>query len=248
MDGISDCVPMASSKLYENIVIGNFLYGLGFAVRAKKSSGLMAGVVNLLQQSPADTLLGDLLLEFPGVVRLIEFKADTNRSSKEVTRHTKLAAGLTGKPDQQRVSRAIHWYVETAPSESEGVDARIVPYLDAFPKKETKHDRLETFIDRTATEVVEGQPDITKEAAKAYLTWVRMTQGEGEVGSGGLLLLADTNGTLRYAQLLDMLELRLQHRQWLNIHEHRIERELRYQRELDLEHKRTRSHGHSLGR
>jgi len=240
---------MTSRKLYENIVIGNFLYGLGFAVRAKKSLGPIVSVINLLQQTPADKLLGDVLLEFPGVVRLIEFKAEDNLSNKEKMRHDALTACLKGELEQQRISRIIHWYVETAPSESNGLDARVVPYLDAFPKAK-KQDQLETFIDRIATEVAQGRSDITKEAAAAYLEWVRMTQGPGEVGSGGLLLLAGTDGTLRYAQLLDMLELGLQHQEWLIRHEKQIKRELTYQRDLnkEMEHKQTWSRNRGMGR
>ncbi|AQT03866.1 hypothetical protein JK169_14095 [Acetobacter persici] len=236
---------MGGKKLYENIVIGNFLYALGFAVRAKNPSGISASVVNLLQQTPADTLLGDLLLEFPGVVRLIEFKAHDNRSGKELARHKALSAGLARDPEMQAISRSIHWYIESFPSEK-GMEARIVPYLDAFPKRNELR-RLESFIDETATEVVEKKSGISKEAAAQYLRWVRMTQGTGEVGSGGLLLVADTDGTLHYAQLLDLLELRLEHRLWIDRYEKRIERELEYQRELNRKPQRSLSRGYDIG-
>ncbi|WP_244135400.1 hypothetical protein [Burkholderia vietnamiensis] len=196
-------------KLYENIVIGNFLYALGFAVRARRPSEVTASAINLLQQTPADTLLGDLLLEFPGVVRLIEFKAEDNRASKERGRHRKLSAGLEGNPELQAVSRDVHWYVETASSAEHGVLARVVPYLDAFPREKAKRDRLETFIERLAQEVAEDRPRIRADREAAYLRWVKMTQGDGVVGSGGLILVADADGSLHYAQLLDMLEMRL---------------------------------------
>ncbi len=198
-----------SMKLYENIVIGNFLYALGFAVRARRPSEVTASAINLLQQTPADTLLGDLLLEFPGVVRLIEFKAEDNRASKERGRHRKLSAGLEGNPELQAVSRDVHWYVETASSAEHGVLARVVPYLDAFPREKAKRDRLETFIERLAQEVAEDRPRIRADREAAYLRWVKMTQGDGVVGSGGLILVADADGSLHYAQLLDMLEMRL---------------------------------------
>lgn len=219
-------------KLYENIVIGNFLYALGFAVRARRPSGVTASAVSLLQQTPADTLLGDLLLEFPGVVRLIEFKAEDNRESKELGRHRKLSAGMSGKVDLQAVSREVHWYVETAPSTEHGVAARVVPYLDAFPREKTKRDRLETFIERLAREVAEERPRARADREAAYLQWVKRTQGDGMVGSGGLILVADANGTLHYAQLLDMLEMRLSHRQWIELHHERRDRELTLEREL----------------
>lgn len=219
-------------KLYENIVIGNFLYGLGFAVRAQRPSGITTSVVNLLQQTPADTLLGDLLLEFPGVVRLIEFKAEGNRDSKERSRHRKLSAGLLGNLEFQAISRDVHWYVETAPSTEHGVIARTVPYLDAFPRERAKLDRLEVFIERLAQTVAEGRPSTRSDREAAYLRWVKQTQGDGMVGSGGLILVAHANGSLRYAQLLDMLELRLSHREWIALHQQRMQRELLLEQEL----------------
>src|SRR5262245_44285930 len=54
-------------KIYENVVIGNFLFALGYALRDKGRVERL-GAVNLLQQTPADRFLGDLLLDFPGVV------------------------------------------------------------------------------------------------------------------------------------------------------------------------------------
>lgn len=86
-------------KLYENIVIGNFLYGLGFAVRARAhSTGLVVpSVVNLLQQTPADKELADVLLEFPGVVRLIEFKQLNKKSRATVIRGCWLATTIRGR-------------------------------------------------------------------------------------------------------------------------------------------------------
>lgn len=46
-------------KLYENVVIGNFLYGLGFSI-GRSLPEQRTSVVNLLQQTPADKTLGVL--------------------------------------------------------------------------------------------------------------------------------------------------------------------------------------------
>jgi hypothetical protein len=205
-------------KLYENVVIGNFLYALGFAVRARRTTGTSVSVVNLLQQTPDDKRLGDLLLTFPGVVRLIEFKAEANRSAKERARHTVLKNALSAEPRLESVSRKVHWYVKTAPSEPTALTVRIVPYLDAFPDGYSQYDRLETFIQTLAQDIAGGRP-VNLSAEADYLEWVRRTQGEGEFGSGGLLLAADADGSLHYAQLLDMSELRLSHREWFTRHE-----------------------------
>ena len=123
-------------KLYENVVIGNFLYGLGFALGSQLRSGQLPSMVNLLQQTPDDKRLGDLLMAFPGTVRLIEFKTEANKSKKEAGRHQFLSRIFSEKldelPDLPGTSRRVHWYIETAPLPSAALSARIEPYLDAF--------------------------------------------------------------------------------------------------------------------
>lgn len=223
-------------KLYENVVIGNFLYGLGFAVRAYRPSNATVGVVNLLQQTPADKVLGDLLLTFPGAIRLIEFKTEDNRSGKEYSRHRSLSAAVSTKPALQAASRRIHWYVESAASEEHGVTAHIAPYLDAFPRIEARRDPLSTYIEQLAREVTAVSSDDQRHEDRAYLDLVRHTQGNGEVGTGGLIFVANADGALHYAQLLDIMELRFEHRAWIELYEQRQQRELSYQRELTRQH------------
>lgn len=228
-------------KIYENVVIGNFLYALGFAIRARQSVQSMPSVVNLLQQTPSDTLLGDLLLQFPGVVRLLEFKVDQNQSGKERARHTALSSAIAAVPALNAVSRRVHWYVEAGSPDGQNLAVRAVPYLDAYPRSKPRG-RFESFIEALADEVVNGRskPGEAQEDIE-YLRWVKRLQGEGEVGTGGLLLVANSDGTLHYAQLLDLLELRVEHRLWVELHIQRLERELTYQRDLALERERERT-------
>lgn len=62
---------MSHLKLYENVVIGNFLYGLGSAVQAKSKLNTVFSSINLLQQTPADQALADVLIEFSGLFALL---------------------------------------------------------------------------------------------------------------------------------------------------------------------------------
>ncbi|EKS9844572.1 hypothetical protein QDD82_005426 [Burkholderia cepacia] len=226
-------------KIYENVVIGNFLYALGFAIRARQQVQSMPSVVNLLQQTPSDMLLGDLLLQFPGVVRLLEFKVDENQSNKERARHAALSNALSADPTMGSVSRRVHWYIEAGLSEKESLAVRAVPYLDAYPRTKPRG-RFEPFIEALADEVVDGRSmKGDADADMEYIRWVKRLQGEGEVGTGGLLLVANADGSLHYAQLLDLLELRIEHRMWIELHEQRLERELIYQHELALERERA---------
>ena len=225
-------------KVYENIIIGNFLFALGWAIRDKKTAGPLGCAINLLQQTPADKLLGDLLVGFEGVVRLIEFKREGARMSKEMGRHSLLAKSVVGT-NMEAISREVHWYIETAATD-DALKTRIVPYLDAFPSI-TKDQQLEDFIENLASQAVSQHATHTKEQIREYLSWVRLTQGDGAVGSGGLLLVVEPNGTLRYAPMRDLMDLNLEHQMWL-AQEHHLA-----QQEHDLKLSKSLDHSPSKG-
>jgi hypothetical protein len=105
---------MSSLKLYENIVIGNYLFDLGVEM-AKAQPELPLISLNLLQQTPADRTLADVLLANDGVCRIIEFKRAGKFSAKERWKLEALRAAIAQDEDPElteELSRWIHWYVE----------------------------------------------------------------------------------------------------------------------------------------
>ena len=65
---------------YENIIVGNFLFGLGIDVGLKNDESATRSIcANLLQQTPYDTRLCDVLLVNSRFFRLIEFKREIKR-------------------------------------------------------------------------------------------------------------------------------------------------------------------------
>ena len=52
--------------IYENLVIGNFLFALGLKIGARRDDYLAPDLgVHLMQQTPLDIVLGDVLLAGP---------------------------------------------------------------------------------------------------------------------------------------------------------------------------------------
>ncbi|EKU29796.1 MULTISPECIES: hypothetical protein [Alcaligenes] len=228
-------------KLYENITIGNFLFALGYSLRDKQRKNMLAGSVNLLQQTPADKLLGDVLLKFTGVVRLIEFKAEGANLAKEKSRHSILCVAVQERQFES-ISREVHWSIETKATENT-LGLRVVPYLDAFPRpRGPKIELLEDFIHTLAKDIVTQNFLYTGAQINEYLAWVRRTQGKGEVGSGGLLLLAEPGGLLRFAPLTDLLELNLEHSLWIK------ERQAKLEKDLELVRQRAKERQYKLER
>lgn len=199
-------------KLYENVVIGNFLYGLGHSIGSTTKEKRQLSVINLLQQTPADKELGDMLLEFPGVVRLIEFKNRTSLLTKEKDRCKQLSLQIGDSKELQQISRDIHWYVETEPFKELCLN-NINPYLDAFSGNESAH-TIESFIESITQSVIDPENKIPSSKLEAYLALVSTCQGEGDIGTGGLIVSVGEEG-VRYLQFTDIMQLRLQHKDYV---------------------------------
>ena len=237
-------------KLYENVIIGNFLYGLGAAIGIKiglDGSQVVPGTVNLLQQTPADKELGDMLLEFPGVVRVLEFKNAKNPSNKEEKRVKKLETALKGNERMQYVSRNIHWYIETEPFEKICAN-KIVPYLDAY-NGTVGLDTLESFIKSISMEVNNPTSGITHKEQKHYLSLISTCQGSGTIGTGGLIVSVSKEG-INYVEFAQIEQLQLQHDEFKKEIQQKCESVMQSEYELEqkLEQNRSRSRSNELYR
>lgn len=198
-------------KLYENVVIGNYLYGLGVSVGAllRPVAAKFPSIVSLLQQTPDDQAIGDVLLTAPGALRVLEFKREENTDSKEKERFDRLCEVLAKYPPRMSaISHEVHWYIETKPFENKFHD-RVVPYLGAFPKPKTfpAGNDLEQFVAWTAQCMVHGQPGYTEAEAADYLAMLASVHKNGRIGSGGLLFKISPDGSIHYAELVSILDL-----------------------------------------
>lgn len=186
---------------YENIVIGNFLYGLGLAM-GRHPRGV-DGCVNLLQQTPLDPVLGDVMLHFPAVWRLIEFKRTGAKLDKEYAK-LELFLGATKNNDRMRAaSRLVHWY---ASSGEDDQAALVRPYLDMRCS-----DGVGISIERFAVEVVrqacEGESTSLADL-DLYMTLISMFGQLKGVNSSGFLVGVSSSGGVTYVPVPDIADLR----------------------------------------
>ena len=230
-------------KLYENVVIGNFLYGLGFAIAKRTTTHDFPAIVNLLQQTPDDAVLGDLLFEAPGLLRIIEFKQRSNTDPKEEVRHANVRMGLSGSPEMTLVSRQVHWFVETQPTQDHFL-ARIVPYLDAFPRTDEQHD-FAAFVAATAEAAVSTQQQFAFDEMNNYLGWLASLHKSGTVSSGGLVVKLSPDGTLHYVALVSVMELVLSRQSVMQKREQAmaLEKTRTVSREQEAERQHKRGYG-----
>lgn len=210
----------------ENITIGNFLYGLGLSLGARAGKNAPSGCVNLLQQGPLDPPLGDVLLHFPSVVRLFEFKRGSANKQKERAKLVALQAALSSEPHLQAVSREIHWYVETHDGD-QNFHFGAKPYLD-MRERNVAELSMESMVNGLVDDVIRKKRAARLEMVQEYLRTVTTFAGEAS-GTYSGLLIAVGEGGIRYVAVENVRDLRYTAR------EHRLFMRLEYERRLELE-------------
>lgn len=194
----------------ENVTIGNFLYSLGLCVGAKMGSSAPPAAVNLLQQTSYDGCLGDVMLTYPSVTRLLEFKRKGNHS-KEARKHRIMRIAID-RTDHLATSLGVHWYLETAPAKTDfdfTFSAR--SYLDMFEQSQAPQSFKE-FVDRLVDEATSDERKHSDEEVNAYihdvmLTWMPEETKDHQRSATGMLISVAPSGGVRYAVLEDIADL-----------------------------------------
>lgn len=198
-------------NLYENVAIGGFLFALGVEM-ARRQPNLPLVSINLLQQTPLDRQLGDVLLANAGVCRLIEFKRAGKLTRKEMRKLGVLREALrqTSNPDRNgAISRRIHWYIEIEEPKTLGspVIAQACPYLD-FTESPT-FVSLDQFASSAADEAFQqGMNDAARVNQLKYLKWVcrnfsevdsqKFADERPSANSGAFLVAIDQKGKVSW--------------------------------------------------
>jgi hypothetical protein len=227
---------------YENIVIGNFLYGMGLSLGSRAGHAAPLASINNIQQTPLDPKLADVWVTFPGVCRLLEFKRnDVSKESKQkdVDKRDALAIGLVANPELLAVSRRVHAFVEVAGSATQGIDVRLTPFID-FDQVNAERLTLAQYIDRFTKEALEPSPaEPSREEVSRYLKLVAQLAKDGDASTGGLMVHVTEDGVLHYIPLQLQRELAATME---------IEKERDLAAELKLEPTHEHSRGHGMGR
>lgn len=195
---------------YENIIIGSFLYGLGLAMGAQPLAA--PSCVNLMQQTPLDPVLGDVMVQLPGVWRLIEFKRKQADLTKEIAKLLLVRGALKNRPRLERVSRKVHWYVESdaAANDASGpipsLTLEVRQYLDLLDPA-TPAIQLNEFAESMVREAFET-PDASLVHEDRYLKLITLLHGRRDFNTSGLLVGVSSAGGLTYVPVPNFADLR----------------------------------------
>lgn len=193
--------------IYENVVIGSFLFGLGLKMGIGSGPrGSEPTSVSLFQQTPLDRPLSDLLFANPRIIRIFEFKRRSNDSDKEVTKRGLLEDALSS-PEMAplaAISREIHWYVESD-YQHEGGQTLAMPYLDFISRPYVLE--LTAFMDRLVSEASAYGDDLKLARSREYLDLLVFLAEGVEGGSGTFIVSISGGGGLQFVHLPDVREL-----------------------------------------
>jgi hypothetical protein len=203
--------------IYENIIIGNFLFGLGLRMGMSAATGAIQPLsVNLLQQTPLDTPLADVVLSSRTLYRIIEFKRSANTSEKELLKCSNLSQIVENDPearDLSNLSRRVHWYVRSD-FRRDSQDIDVIPYLDFSNLDVPKRDfarlgvlKFDDFIENTAKEAVSQQAGADE--MRLYERYLRLLEscGSRNTGKTGCLLVAVRDGRMSFAAVENVRDL-----------------------------------------
>jgi hypothetical protein len=183
----------------------------------------------MLQQTPADKAIGDVLFDSVEFVKIIEFKRSKNSSIKEKTKHKQLCRALNQSNNQHLlpVSCEIHWYIETENIEGK-LSTKFSPYIDFI--NGLKEGELSTLISQTAHELIgKTPPRHSPNDYAAYLDLLTLLTGKRSASTGALVLWATFGGGLRYIPVAELQHIRFKLK---DIYQ-KIDQ--KYQREAQLE-------------
>jgi hypothetical protein len=229
--------------IYENPVIAGFMALLfrEHGIRHGRAPFEPFGF-ELLQQTPLDQTLGDVLIAQARLVRLIEFKRRRNKSRKERVKLAVLMTALEGAGNVPlvAVSREVHWYVQT--DFTMKPNSVVVPYLDLECPSGDRD--LERFVQEIGDAMDgPGMRDEELDSLRLYVQALAVCAGdnEAEAGSGGLIIASGSGGATQLYPIHDVRQLAMTPREVFREFELRLEQaqkpelrpELRPERRLD---------------
>ncbi|MGL6264487.1 hypothetical protein ACSZMC_11425 [Aeromonas jandaei] len=176
---------------YENVYLGNFIFALGFqAARTKK--GLSDKSVQLVQQTPDESKLNDLFVNWSGKSFIFEFKRNLDKVSteleKEAKRSLNKSLNLAKNESALKLSNKSHFL-------GFGMESGLgfVPYSTIHKRIENHHS-----LDKFCLAIVSGECDLglNYEELKTYLAFIKSATNSTTEGCGGFVLNISDDGSL----------------------------------------------------
>ena len=189
-------------KIYENVLIGNFIFSFGIQVGIKYANKpFPPAALSLIQQTPTDKWIGDVFASLGGRSFLVEFKAE-KVDKKEEKKIMTLLGALSKRPNLNHSSRQCHFLAQGS-IQAQNPDLLFRQYISALNAEGESAD-LAHFV----SNVLNGRIGADNENFVAYVLLLRSICSDGEgSSSGGLLINVDDKGHMTYMAFPDLGDL-----------------------------------------
>lgn len=163
---------------YENTLIGFFLYSLGYYT-AENNYYISRFSPNLLQQTPADKELGDLLINSTSQYLLIEFKRSVSELYTELSKKRSVIECMIEK-ELHELSSDCH-YLSYGSTVEDRIELVFMHYLDVS-RIDPKIYNYELFFDY----LLESDIGVDKDTFLHYLNELKDCSPHDPSGPGGI--------------------------------------------------------------
>ncbi len=216
------------SSIYENVYIGAFILALGHRMGREMPDSFPLASVNLYQQTPADGLLGDLLVDLAGSSVLLEFKRDWNQIPSEVDKFLGVDFGAeVARRNLTEVADSCHFMGFPMAADGAQVDLGFCSYLSLWnPERNRRPPASTRQLDGFLRSILSGDIGVAADRLREY---VELLSDSDAGGVGCLLVNVGVKGDVR---LFVVDEIRLLQKTRVELEERRrAEERMRRQQE-----------------
>jgi hypothetical protein len=185
------------NTIYENIYIGVFIYSLGFLVAKNERVSSLNSAINLYQQTPGDTILGDFFCSIGGNNLLIEFKKEWDGVNAEYDKPIKAELLRRLSKDESLYSLSCKTHFLASPYEEVGRERHLYfcPYAHLLLEGRIPIEGMNAFLEK----YLDRQIGSSGEEFAAYLNALLAVGQSAQSGGkelSGLIVNLDETGSL----------------------------------------------------
>jgi hypothetical protein len=172
---------------YENVYIGAFILALGHKMGREMPDAHPLASVNLYQQTPADALLGDLLVDLSGLSILLEFKRNWRQTPSEVEKY--LEVDFREEVERCRlreVANSCHFVGFSVPHQGCQTDLAFCSYLSLWdPARGDEPPESSIRFEQFLAEILSGGVGVQ---AVQLRTYIELLSGRAAGGAACLVV------------------------------------------------------------
>jgi hypothetical protein len=194
---------------YENMQIGQFLVSFGYELKSMGYENYAS--INLYQQSPPDTKVGDLMTDLGGKCFIIEFKRGLKEIGAELAKENKKRFIKSLNKTELSISGKCHFLSHGKMIGERQVQLAFNPYAFHFNRSSTDFPFPMFGVKDFVKQLMEGNIGVSTDLMRNYLKKLDTTSSGMKNSSAlsAIVMHIDDDNGFSYYQIDDYLDLEL---------------------------------------